>query len=549
MSSTYVNTRVTAEAVRMEDLRRKEAEAREAARKEAEAREAAAREARRKAEAAREAQRRQEEAARKAAEQAARKQEAEAREAARREAEARAAAEREARRKEAEAQAIRQRIEQARAAITAQDQRYQQMVGRLDQARARLPDLHLATQPFPNNTPANAQTTPDAWEAHAVQVEHSVTAFERRIAAAISEAERQLERRRQLAATYLQIDEVCAEAALRHSRINTLAAQVRVAVQSRPLGQPAADLDLENAQVALERLRVALKAIRDEETRLETQCHTAQRAQALSGTTVSAAGAEQAHNAYQQARHTVARTAIQRTIDQALQAHQLREDTLPESLRLQLQHLLSVAGEQDSGEHARTLLAREASRQRGIARAHVLMTDVPDGIADQPDLTQRWDALAGRLQRVAAGQEPLIESIEREYQQLRTDAQHRLDGAYALADWVKALHQAGIQAVATDDENRWVLLDDSAPGSWILATLYADEDGALNIKTELFKEESAPANPQADAQAVASACAKLQQAARQTDQKVGAAAQEVERDTRLRRKRRPPAKAARQPAH
>lgn len=542
MSSTYINTRVTAEAVRMEDLRRKEAEAREAARREAEAREAAAREARRREEAARQAQRQKEAEARKAAEREARKKEAEAREVARREAEAREAAEREARRKEAEAQAIRQRIDHARAAIAAQDQRYQAAVGRLDQARARLPDLQLATRPFPEGAPDNGQSTPDAWEAHAAQVAQGVSDFERVIEAAILEAEHQLERRHQLAAAWLQIDDVCAEAALRLGRIETLARQVGATAQVRPLSRPAADLDLEHAHAELARLRVALSAIQQEESRLETQRNTAQRAQALSGTAAHRVSAEQAHTAYLTTRESTARATLQGVIDESLHAHQLQEAALPDSLRLQLQHLLTSATAQDGSEHARILLAREANRQRGIAKAQALLTQVPAGMADQPDLIRRWAALTGQLQRIIAGQEPMIESIEREYQQLQSDAQHRLGGAYALADWVRALHQAGIRALATEEENRWVLLDDSAPGSWILATLYADEDGALNIKTELFKEEDARPDPQADVKAVKSACAKLQQAAQQTDQKVGAAAQEVERDPHLRRKRRPPAK-------
>lgn len=497
MSSTYINTRVTAEAIRMKELRRKEAEAREARRREAAAREAA---------------------------------------------------QREARRKEAEAQAIRQRIGNARAAIAAQDQRYQTVVGRLDQERARLPDLWLATRPFPDDAPGGVQTTPEVWEAHAARVERFVTDFEHEINAAIREAERQLERRRQLAATYLQIDEVCAEAALRLGRVESIARHVQARVRSRPLERPTTDLDLECAQAALARLRAGLVAIREEEDRLETQWSTTQRTRALSGAAASGASADQAHADYLQTRQTEARAATRRAIDQALQAHQLQEKALPESLRLQLQYLMASSLEQDGREHVRTLLAREASRQRGIAKADTLMIQVPDGVADHPDLAQRWAALTGRLQRVAAGQEAMVESIEREHEQLRGDAQRRLSGAYALADWVKALHQAGIQAQATEDERRWILLDDSAPGSWILATLYDDDDGALNIKTELFKDESAPPDPQADARAVDSACGKLRQAAQQTDRKVGAAAQEVERDARLRRKRRPPVKTARQPA-
>ena len=524
MSSTYINTRITTETVQMEALRRKEAEAREAQRREMEAREAAAREVRRREEAAHQAQLQQEEAARKAAEQ-------------------------EARRREAEAQAIRQRIAKARAAIAAQDQRYQAAVNGLDQARARLPDLQLATPPFPDTTPDGIQTTPETWEAHAVQVERFVMTFERTMAAAIRAAECQLERRRQLAATYLAIDEVCAEAGLRLSRMDTLAQGMGVSVGVRPLEQPSTELDLETAQTVLAGLRVALAAIQDEEIRLQTQWDTNQRVQALSGTAAAGASADRAYADYLHARQTVAGTAMQHAIEHAMQAQGLQEESLPTSLHLQLQHLIASATEQDGREHARMLLAREASRQRGIAKANALMTQVPGGVADDPDLAQRWAALAGRLQRVAAGQEMMVESIEREYAQLRQNAQHRVGGAYALADWVKALHQAGIQALATEDESRWILLDNSVPGSWILATLYDDQDGTLNVKTELFMDENVPHDAQADAQAVASTCAKLQQAAHQTDSKVGAAAQEIEREPRLHRKRRPQARAAHQPAH
>jgi DNA repair exonuclease SbcCD ATPase subunit len=177
---------------------------------------------------------------------AVRRREAEAREAARRarrhaQEERRRAAE-ERRREEEE----RRRIARANQAIVDQEVRFQEVVARLDDAARRLPDLTLAAPRLAAMSESTAQN-PAKLEAYAAQLTADVDTFARRVDGAIAEAERLLARRIAKAAAWRRAGDLEQQLELLRGEIRDVAAQLgtqttAVAAPGRP--GPEAELEL-----------------------------------------------------------------------------------------------------------------------------------------------------------------------------------------------------------------------------------------------------------------------------------------------------------------
>lgn len=492
MSTTTVSVRSTTRDANLAAVRRREAEAREAARQ-----------ARRRAE----EERRKKEAMRRRAEEERRREEQR-----------------------------RRRIANANQAIADQEARYQRLVERLDEAARRLPDLTLAA-PRLASLGGNAAEDPAKLEAYAAQMAADVVAFCHRVDSAIAEAEHLLKRRIAKAAAWRRATDL-------EQRIELLIGQIRESAAelgTEPAtilapARPCPEADLEEVETYEAALMRRLDEAQKQRDRLRAQIRSRESAIALSGTQVKTRSAEEAlcrHAQEQSARATAALRAHQ---DAELARAGLSLRDLPEALQSQLGEVLRQAPRHDYRESVTRWIARERQRRWGIARALELMQCAPDLVHADPGLSQRWASLAEHLQRIAGGLEDFNPSIEREYEQLRADAGRLVNAAFTRADWVQAMCEQGFEVLERQDGQGLVVIDLDHPEIWLEATEYENEQGGFGATLELKTDASTLGE---EAGITDSICAKLARAAGSGTPEVATEAAVIEHDRRIKRARRP----------
>ena len=483
---------------------------------------------------------------------AARQREAAARAAAResrRRAEAQRHRQQEARRQaEAERQqeAERQRRRaRAQRTLAEQEARFEGLVARLDEAAGRLPDLALSAPRLAAMDAGTAQD-PAQLEASAAQVTADVAAFADRVAGAIAEAERLLERRLAKAAAWRRATDLEQRLEQLAAQIRAVAMQLGTAAPATPTptpGRPEPEAELEAVEAYEAALRGRLAAAEGQRDRLVAQAQSRERALALSGTAVQTRTAGEALNAHARAQRERAVTALAAFRDGELARAGLCLDELPAALQAQLAEAVAAAQAHDFRPSIARWIAREQQRRAGVARALALLQCAPELVHEDAGLAQRWANLAEQLQRIAGGLEDFHPSVAREYAQLDADARRLVNAAFSRADWVQAMCAQGFEVLERQDGQGLVVVDLDHPEVWLEATEYEDAEGGFATSLELKTD----ADRQADAAVLAgesritdAICAKLARAAASGTPEVAATAEVVEHEDRIKRARRPP---------
>jgi|GEM_PF-3272233 len=457
----------------------------------------------------------------------------------RREAEARAAARRAAQRAEEQRrreEALRRRIVAANRIIADEESRLQSVVARLDEAARRLPDLALSAPQLPAMSSGIAQD-PARLEAYAEHLKAEVERFSRRLDGAIAEAERLLERRIQKAAAWRTAADLEQQMELRTQGSREAAARLQenltiIAPPARP--HPEAELEAVEAYVAA--LCRNLEALNRQHASLCARVTARERAVALGGTLVQSQDAAEAHARHEAGRVVAAQAALRAHLQARLAAADLALEDLPDGLRVLIDDALAQAHRQDQGERVTRWVAREKQSRDGVQHALALMQNPPDLVHDDPLLAQRWTALLAQLQRIASGLEAFTPGVEREYAQIQADARLLVNTAFTKADWVQAMSEQGFEIFEREDGQGLVVVDLDHPEVWLEATPFEAEQGGFAAALELKTDA---ASLPGEAKVTDSICAKLARAAGDAKPNVKIEAEVIERESRITRGRRP----------
>ncbi len=464
----------------------------------------------------------------------------ELRELRRREAEARQAAHRAAQRAEKQRrreEAIRRRVAVANRIIADQESQFERAVARLDEAARRLPDLALKAPQLPAKSSDIAQD-PARLETYAEHLKTEVERFTRRLDGAIAEAERLLERRIKKAAAWRTAADLEQQMELRTQASREAAARLHenftlVAPPARP--HPEAELEAVEAYVAA--LRESLDALDRQHASLCARVAAKERAATLGGSQVqSSQGAAEAQAHYEAARVAAAQAVLREHLHATLSAAELCMKDLPDGLHALLDDALAQAHCQDQSERITRWIAREKQSRDGVRRALDLMQNAPDLVHDDLRLAQRWASLLAQLQRIAGGLEAFTPGVEREYVQIQTDARRLVNTAFTWADWVQAMSEQGFEIFERDDGQGLVVVDLDHPGVWLEATPLEAGQGGFAAVLELKTDAESPQN---EAEVTDSICAKLARVAGGAKPGVKTEAEVIERKSRITRGRRP----------
>jgi hypothetical protein len=486
MSTTTVSVRSTTRAARIDEVRRREAEARDAARR--------------------------------AAQRA-----AQAREDLCREMEAREAA--------------RRRTDAANRVIGEQEDRFQQLIARLDEAARRLPDLSL-TAPALQSLRHEAAADAAQLEAYAVRLTAEVADFSLQLDRAITEGERLLARRVARAAAWREAADLEQQAALRAQANQELASRLQVPLVSVLLPpRPGADVELESVESHVAALRKVLDEFNRQHASLIARDETRARAIDLAGTPTRARSAAEAQARHASERRTAAQAALRRTRDKALSTTGLRLEDLPDALQWLIDDALAQAHTVDRDEQITRWIVREKQRRDGVERALSLLQSAPDLVHELPQLSQRWTNLLACLQRIAGGLEEFTPSLEREYEQIQADARRNANSALTRADWLQAMSAQGFEVLEREDDRSLVVVDLDHPEVWLEATELESEQGGFSAVLEL--KTDANSSPDDDAAITSDVCSRLTRVAGTATDSVQTQAEVIEHKPRITRGRRP----------
>lgn len=444
---------------------------------------------------------------------------------------------RELRDREAKArEAARRRIGVANAAIARSEERFRLAVQKLDEACARLPDLELRVPQLAGISASDAQD-PARVEAFAAAIDARVDQFGAELERAIEQAEHLLRRRLRVAAAWRAAKDL-------EDHLRELAAQcaqnaqaLREAVPGmRILERPQADAEAEVVETYVSSLR----PLHDEWLRkcdsLRSRVEALRRAQGLGGSRVRAGTAAQALAAHDARQHAEKRAAFDRNLQRALDINALRIEALPQGLRARVEMARAESHERESSQEIGVWLARHKRQESDAQCAQAFMKSPPEGVREEPGLSQRWTALCGQLQRVAAGLDELSPSHELEVRQLRLDAQRAVNLAFSRADWVRALNEQGFEVLEREDGEGLVVVDLDHSEAWLEVQQHTTEDGSFVASLELKTDVAPFAGEDRVTDAI---CAKLERVAESAASGVASGSEVVEHETRITRARRP----------
>ncbi len=461
------------------------------------------------------------------------------------EAEARAAArkaareaERERRREEQE----RQRIERASTAIAQHEESFQRAVATLDEAARRLPDLMLVAPKLPVLGSDFAGDLAQL-EAYAKQLQTSVTRFEQQLHAAIEHATNLLQRRIAKAKAWQHCLDMEQQHAQRQEACAALAAHLghpftAMAVPERP----GTDAELESVQTYEKALQSQLEALGKEHAELCSRKAARSRAAALAGPTVVAEQGTASLKRYETERREAARSALLKHRDETLQEFGLTMEQLPDSVCNLIEGALEDAHLQDQRDRITYWIAHEEQRRSGVTRVLEVLQCAPDLVHDDRYLGHRWSVLSGRLQRIAGGLEDFGPDVDREYEQLQSDAARLRGKAYASVDWIQRMREEDFEVLERDDGNGLYIVDLTHPEVWLEVSEPLEAEGALVRELNINADTT-----QADEAGVTdSVCKRLAKVAGKTSPQVKSDSVEIERDRHIKRRTRP-AKKREQP--
>jgi len=479
MSTTTVSVRSTAQDVAIDELRRREAEARESARM-------AARRA--------EDQRRQEEGA-------------------------------------------RRRMNAANAIIAEQEGRFQIEVARLDESVRRLPDMALSAPVLPAMS-GDIARDPARLEDYAAHLSGIVERFSQQLDHEIEKAEGMLARRVARAAAWRNAADLQGQLDLRLRTCQEAAGRLGEPFTfSAAPGKPQAEVELEAVEAYVAALRHQLNEANRMSSELQMRASSRERATNLGGIQVQACGSNEALARHEGQKTAAARNALAACLEAALQIAGMRLCDLPDAVCMMIDDALAQAHIQDHNERITRWIAREKQYRDGVKCAFTLMQSAPTLVHDDPALSLRWNALLQKLQRIAGGLEAFTPSVQREYEQIHTDSRRLQNRAFALADWFQAMSEQGFEIYNREDGKGLVLIDLEHPGTWLEATELEPEQGGFATQLEL-KTDAAPSAAQ-EAAVTSEICRKLARASESAKTGVTSQAEVVDADTNIKRGRRP----------
>jgi len=456
-----------------------------------------------------------------------------------REAEARAAARRAAQRAEAarvRAEVEKRRIAKANQRISELDGQFQDLVARLDDAASRLPDLKLLA-PALTSVGAASELNASELEQLADVIAAEVKRFSAELDVAISQAERLLTRRLACVAAWRDAQDLEQQIELHTQASVQVAAGIGASLQLPPLPtRPRSDAELETVQAYVSALQVHSDAVEKQHSSLTTRSTARDGAIALSGDSVQAQSANSALRKYDDERRQKAKGELRTHLGIELARRSLSIADLSESLRGLIEDALATAADIDHRGRLTRWIARASQQDADTRQALALLQRAPDLVHENPLLGQRWDSLAAQLQRIAIGLEAFTASVDREYRQLAADAQRVLNTAFTKADWVRAMCEQGFEVLEREDGTGMILVDLDHPDVWLEATeLEADRSGyavSLELKTDAAASDN-------DALVTDAVCKKLSKASASSSESVSTVAEEVERESRITKGRRP----------
>jgi hypothetical protein len=456
----------------------------------------------------------------------------------RREAAAREAARRAAERAEQErrrAEEVRRRIERANAQVAEADENFQRIVAKLDEAASRLPDLTLSAPRLPVLSDDIAQD-PARLEVFAQNLQARIERFERQVDEAIDLAERLLQRRIAKAEAWQRSTDLEQQFAQRIDACKTMAARLgRVFNDVVVSARPDSDIELEEVEEYEQALRAQVDALNAQHADLSARLEVRARAATLAGPAVDARDATAAIAEYDDARRSAAREALLRHRDAAMRESRLTAECLSRATCNLIDEALEEAHLQDQRSRVTRWIAQEKQRRDGIERSLALLQSVPELVQDDALLSRRWVVLSGRLQRIAGGLEAFRPDVDREYEQLRCDARRLVNNAYASADWVERMRDEDFEVYEREDGAGLLVVDLDHPEVWLEASQKLAEDGGILTILEL-KTDTAPAD---EAQVTNVVCSRLDEVAGKRTPKVATQAEELERKQRITRAIRP----------
>jgi hypothetical protein len=493
MSTTTVSYSSTANEVSLRELRRKEEKSRVAARRKEEKEHE---DLRRKEERAREIQRRQ----------------------------------------EAEALAeLRRRLSAAQQSITTQEARYTKLVELLDEKRSRLPDLMFFLPPLLS---APTGQNPAFFESHATELTQMLNTLEPQANTAINAAEVTLERRKKLAATWMEIHSTVAEIAARNKACTTLADQLNKGfIVSNAASSLHKTATLEEAQAHLKSLHQILKNLQDQHKSFKTLAKNREIAHSLRGNEVQAASSEQRLTEYEMRNAHEKMESVKLTINNAVtKASFSGMAELPMALQLQATFAIEQAAVTNACPQVAVLINRHRVRLDNIAKAEKLLSNPPKYADDTTGKMEiRWRYLINRLQAVTCGLDEWSGSLELEYHQIQKDCACAMQRAYAKANFIAAAIDSDFQ-ISTDGDDLILMDLTDYPGYFVEVEKELTDDGYLTV-AKLKKEFSV--NGDHDAVVTGVVCKKMQEMAQSNDTKVDSGIEVLERKPEVTRAKRP----------
>lgn len=459
-----------------------------------------------------------------------RRRQAEAREARRKAAELKA---------ERKAQEVaRRRIATANLAIYDQELLFQREVARLDEATQRLPDLSMATPVLPNLEMSNYRAPEDV-EAYAAIVAIEVGLFTKQLDSAIVESERLLQRRLATAEAWREVKDLENNAELRKETIDALAGHLKLVLEEITLPlRPDTNAELEDVQAYLEAIKQSMAEINRKFSSLISCQQSRERASELSGTKLHSSKAENALKEHQASLLASAKITLRQTLDQALNSYEMCFEELPKAIQLLIEDTIEKAGTSDKSEQLIRWVAREKQHLDAIQKSLSMMQNIPELVHENEHLSYRWSRLVERLQRVAGGIDEFEPDLDREYSQIFRDTSRKVCSAYTRSDWMCAMSKQGFEVFERENGQGLVVVDLNNLDVWLEADEVQSKEGAgFGVSMEL--KTDADNTPDQEGAITENVCSRLGQVKDATAENANGQGAIIARTPKITRGKRP----------
>ncbi len=384
---------------------------------------------------------------------------------------------------EAAAERERMRLNIAQSQVSQLDSRFRNLLYKLDDAAAKLPDLTMQAPAWPG--PTESTSTADGFEQYVSQLGVFVRAFEHELQQAIAVAEEILADRLARAAAWREIDSLQHAMSLLREKISFASSTLHEETPNfLAIIQPDRNASLGTLQqhlVLLHKVQHELSQMySDTSRRLESRQLGIQ----LSGEVVNASvNAANTLLLYQNEQRARAVSAMKDCLAKALSSKGVSENELPMGTQMLIQFILEAEPTDQSKQLIQRLVAREAVLKQHSELAKKILLSPPDLLHANKNRSKRWDALVSELEQVMAGWLPLTTQHQLEHEQICVESQQHLDNLYLETDFVRALREQGFEPLV-DQTNKLVLIDLENPNIWFreTASFCTDEKTATIAK-------------------------------------------------------------------